>query len=533
VLDLEKPMSPSESALAQFASIGRSWLLIGLVSAGLSACSAPKDDGGTKKEPPPSSVVTYDFVAPSVSSIAPSQVALGDTVTVFGMNFIDTAHGTLSAYLDGSFQDANGNTSRYAGNLPVPLNYVNPGQATFTFGPNVFFSPDGETLGTFHGNFQVISTLTVPAVHNVPGDTLDSAAVDEELVAGPSIYINQLRSVDGNCELVTTGTTSSSNLALGLETLGMTGTDQQPIQYTITINTPNLNLAFAQNKTFDSWPLTTTPSEMIPATANTGYTITVPATVDGQNDNSIILDPQHYQTVVSVNPPVNVNQQQTNQVVLAQLAAGTLDPTMNSTMLNIAITATDGNGNTLARAVNFPAYQALALQQWNGIETTTQIFPPEETDAGCQSGSAIGQRTYQYTDGTSQTLERSINLQSMTTITAGINVNAWILQASLSSMETFGVSVNQSVSSSTNSSYTATENIVGSNVGISYRQPVQTARAAPAVQYGTCGDTTQIGNMVLTNWHFNFDINQGPSCPPPPSSGMPAACAPGTCPQAQ
>ncbi len=532
MLDLEKPMSPSKSALAQFASIGRSMLLIGLVSAGLSACSAPKDEG-TKKEPPPSSVVTYDFVAPSVTSIAPSQVALGDTVTVFGTNFIDPAHGTLSAYLEGSFQDANGNTSRYANPLPTTLTYVNAGQATFQFGPNVFFSPDGQTLGTFHGNFQVSSTLTVPAAHAQPGDVLRSAAIDEQLVAGPSIYVNQIRSVDGNCELVTTGTTSASNLAIGLETLGMNGTDSQPIQYTITMNTPNLNLAFAQNKTFDSWPLTTTPSEMIPATANTGYAITVPATVDGQNDNSIILDPQHYQTVVTVNPPVNINEQQTNQVVLAQLAAGTLDPTMNSTMLNIAITATDGNGNTLARAVNFPAYQAFALQQWNGIETTTQIFPPEETDAGCQSGSAIGQRTYQYTDGTSQTLERSINLQSMTTITAGINVNAWILQASLSSMETFGVSVNQGVTSSTNSSYTATENIIGSNVGVSYRQPVQTARAAPAVAYDTCGGATQVGNMVLTNWHFNFDINQGPSCPPPPSSGMPAACAAGTCPQAQ
>jgi hypothetical protein len=374
----------------------------------------------------------------------------------------------------------------------------------------------------------MVSTLTVPAVHNDIGDQAISQAIDSQLSVGPSILVNQLRSVDGDCELVTTGTTQGSNIALGLETLGMTTDGVNPVQFSVIVNTPNMNLAFAPNQSYAVWPPALMSSAMVPALTNTTYTISLPGT--GDQLNTAVLDPQHYQTVVNVTPAVNVNQEQNSQLLLAQFQAGALDPSMNSGMLNLVVSATGPDGTTLSRTVNFPMYQALELQTWNGIEKVDQIYPPEETDAGCQSGSAIGQRTYQYTDGTSQTLDRSVQLQQSASATASVDVNAWILRASASSQETFGVNVSQSVSSSMNTSFTATINLVGSQVGVSYRQPVQTERDAPAIQHDTCGGSTPVGTMVLTNWRFNFDINEGNSCPPPPSPGMPQPCD-GNCPQ--
>jgi hypothetical protein len=102
--------------------LARSFVLASLVSAVLSAGCSPKDTTTQKKQPPdPTQAITYDLVQPSLTSLAPSQVSLGDTVTIFGQNFIDPQHGTLSLQLSGTFTDAQGNGRPDARHLPRQL----------------------------------------------------------------------------------------------------------------------------------------------------------------------------------------------------------------------------------------------------------------------------------------------------------------------------------------------------------------------------------------------------------------------------
>src|SRR5688572_15732592 len=81
----------------------------------------PSQNGG---EP-----VTYELKRPVLNSIAPTEVALGDEVKVFGRDFIDDRHGNLLLHYVGSFKRLDGSEARAEGDFR--LIYVSPGQAKF------------------------------------------------------------------------------------------------------------------------------------------------------------------------------------------------------------------------------------------------------------------------------------------------------------------------------------------------------------------------------------------------------------------
>ncbi len=496
----------------------RSNFLSGLACVAMLAAGCAPVQGGDPQDPTmpqnPSDPVTYELKRPVLTNIAPTSVALGDVVSVFGKDFIDPDHGNLSLHLVGSFRDGDGNTSRYEGD--VPLTFVSPGKATFEFGPSIFFSPTGIDLGTFTGNFQAVSTLTSAAVHAEKGDMQISEVASFAMQAMPSLYVEQIRSVDSNCELITSGTTSGSNLAIGVRALGMAkGTQSAPIKFSFSFRAPNMKAAYVDNQPYQAWPPAIAPGAMIQA-QDGDYTISYDVT----NDNAALLDPLHYEQVVTVSPPVVVNQASTSTVKLARLAAGDLDDKTMSQTLTMVLQATAFDGTTLSRTVNFKNYQPLELQAWNGKEVDKQIYDPEMTDIGCVSGGLTGQQ-YSYSEGSSESRSRSIQMMWNNSSMVGLDANVWILRASASSTQTFGVDVNQSVTTETHKNFTSTINILPQYVGVSYRQAVRSERYAPAVVHTTCGVTQNVGTAVLTNWRWNFDINQGPACPPPPSNQMP------------
>jgi hypothetical protein len=488
----------------------------------LAAGCAPVQSGMDPMDPNdpnhPGDPVTYELKRPTLTNVAPTAVALGDIVSVFGKDFIDPDHGTLSMHLVGSFRkDDDQSTTRWEGD--VPLTYVSPGKATFEFGPGVFFSPSGMDLGAFTGNFQAVNTLTHLAINAEVGDTEISEVAQVTMNAMPSLYVEQIRSVDQNCDLITTGTTAGSNMAIGMRALGMPkGTVANPIKFSVTFKAPNMNVAFVNNQPYTAWPPSISPSAMIPA-QDGDYTISY----EVSNDNAMTLDPLHYETVVNVNPPVVVNQGSTNTVKLARFAAGTLDDKTNSSTLNLILQATTADGTqVLSRTFNFKNYQPLELQAWNGKEVDKQVYDPEMTDIGCVSGGLTGQQ-YSYSEGSSESRSRSISMNWNNMAQVGLDANVWILRASASSTTTFGVDVNQSVSTETHKNFTSTINVLPQYVGVSYRQAVRSERYAPAVIHTTCGVSQDVGTATLTNWRWNFDINQGPECPPPPSAQMPPA----------
>jgi hypothetical protein len=93
-----------------------------------------------------------------------------------------------------------------------------------------------------------------------------------------------------------------------------------------------------------------------------------------------------------------------------------------------------------------------------------------------------------------------------------VSVNLWIAQASIQSTQTFGYDVNESVSSESHTSVSGTINVLPGWVGASYRQAIRREISVPAVMHNRCGVAVQAGTLVMTDWYWHGDVNQGPSC---------------------
>jgi len=50
---------------------------------------------------------------------------------------------------------------------------------------------------------------------------------------------------------------------------------------------------------------------------------------------------------------------------------------------------------------------------------------------------------------------------------------------------------------------------------MSYRQVWEFERTVELTYHSVCGASGVIGEAVLTDWEWGFDVAQGPECPPP------------------
>ena len=500
--------------------------LIGALSGG---CQVAHDSGPGPAGPTTPTDTSYTASTPTFTTLSPTTASLGDSVTVFGKGFVDTAHGTLTLHLKGSFRDEAGNTTRVE-SLDLPMQYVSDGQAQFVFGPNVPFSPTGDTIGTFTGNFQVVSTLTAAADNGEVGDTFVSEARALAMTAGPSIYLDQIRSVQAgtNCQPVTTATAGSNDIALGTHLIGMAeATPDDPITYSFSFTSPGLQASYAQNKTYGFWPLDSSVPHYATDTGN--FTFSTEIT----SGTSILIDPTQKEQAVTVNPPVKISQVSNNltSVKLAKLSTGAYGGA-GASYFTVTIKAQRRSGAALTRTLNFPVYSQIEIGQFEGVETEKHIYPSQLTDTGCSSAGVLG-GSYTFTEGKSQQVNHTINmswnmnqavsfgLQAGVTVgfdlplVGGADVN---LSANSSDQwsQTFGVDVSQSVSSDTNSSVSLTiPQVLPGYVAASFIQLTTWERSVPVRYHSACGESGVIGTATLTSPKFNHGVNQGASCPPP------------------
>lgn len=524
-------------ALRRFALAG---CLLGssLLTAGCAPVSGVQ--AGPNGSDPGAAAATYELKRPSFTDLAPTNVALGDEVRVFGADFIDPEHGELSLYMMGTFTDAAGNQTRVDG-LTVPLTYLGPGQAKFEFGPEILFAPTGRELGSFSGNFQVISRLTGQALNAEAGDQEISDAHKLQMQAKPSI-IEQMRAVDGNCDPVTKATTAQSNLAIGVKAVGMTAaTDVAPIKFTYTFTSPGLTAAYVENKLYNAWPYTGSGAPTPAADTQTG---TFSFSFDVTSGTSAVVDPQHQEQVVTVSPPVTVSQAAANQTVvkLARLAAGKYDQPGN-TSFTLIVRAEHSNGTTISRTIVFPVWNQIELPKFNGTSVLKEIYSAEITDVGCVSG---GNRplNYQYSEGSSESKSRTVNMSWNTNysksfgLQEGVSVGANLGLGEFLSVntnvslnannswtwsQTFGVDVSETISTETHKNGSYTTDIIPTQFAVSYKQPTRYERKVPVIFHSACGASGPIGDAVLTDWKWNFSVNSGPTCEPPPATTLPPA----------
>jgi hypothetical protein len=506
----------------------------------LSICSLAACTSGPPAEPTEGGpAVRFELLQPSFADLAPNHVELGKTVQVFGKDFIDPEHGALSLHLEGVFKSDEGASSRWVGD--VPLTYVAPNQATFVFGPGVFFSPSGLETGSFEGNFQIVSTLATDAVNAERGDQRVSKAATSQIVALPSIYIEQMRAVGapgGECDLVTSSTTAAQNIALGLRVIGAPpATVADPITFTVTYDPSELTVAYAADQVYSRWPFwgpSTPAANAIVPTTRTSFSMKI------EDGSSLVIDPQHFEQKVTVDPPVVFNQQEATTVKLAGLASPML-PDTRPMVSTIYVRATRSDGVTVYKraielsvknAIDFGVAPLLHPTEWQApllvdFVTGSVPFGTDENyhqsmqDSRQQSVSMTWNIQNQQTLGFMLTDQLKVSLGLPALASADNSVS---LTASTSSAWTqaFGTDVSKSVTATIDQGSSVSQHVAPESFGAIYLQWLRLSADVDVTYHSACGRSGSIGRATLTSWKGGYLLEtSNKTNPAPPDHASP------------
>jgi hypothetical protein len=489
-------------------------LLIGSVFLAFGCSSADSPPGSDPNAPgaddPNAGGSDFDFEAPTLTSVTPTRVALGDVVTVRGTHFLGAKRGTLWIQFSGPYTLDSGETVRTDTPPGAQLIVDDATTAHFIFGPTIFFSPSGDQLGTFKGDVALTSQLIIDARNGKTGDKLASDSQSLTMAIQPSILVRTLHSVDGDCNALVSETTAGSNLALDVRAIGLgtaNGKDD-PIYFKFNISSPSITATF----TYDA---------VTPAVVQDTMQGMPGFSIAQQSGDSVAFNPKQAPVAVTADPPVQFGGMSAANVKLTRLIAGQKDDAGSMTG-QIIVSATRNDGRHATRAIPVTVWGPLEIVPWDGVERKVEIEAAASA-TGCNGGGILGNQ-YTYHEGTSEMKMRSVSfnwnhsfmfsvggsvgLMNLVGFQGSANFNAtW--------SNTFDINISESVSSSSESGSSGTVSVIPGYVVKVYRQATKLLRSTPLIVHTTCGDAIPAGTADATNWAFAFFPAQGPMCDPP------------------
>jgi len=464
--------------------------------AGLSACAM-----GTSDEEMETGFV---LVAPTLESIQPDQVVLGDDIKIFGENFIPKEHGVMGLHLEGLYLDSDGREHSFS--REVPLEVLNDAVAELRF-EELFFHPTGDRIGTWRG--------TATLVNRTTDDELWSDEHEETIRVGPSIRLDRLRSADaGTCDSVTSGTNSGHNIELGFQVIGLgEATPGSPWDVRISFVAPDVEVRYVAPNSFSTWPIDLTSAVVTPG--EPGYQRMETTMESG---DTVVLDPSTTARTLKINPPVTIGQEVHEEVVLGMLRAGDVEfGGMKAASFLIEVTTPSG---TLRRQADFEIWSEFEIGFWNGTERLAERYDPQAT-SGCTPGQKIG-RDLRYSEREAEKRGRKVEVLWATEVEQKLGAKHGIqtiwasatAEGKLSWTSKFGISVEEAVTSVNQSGQALSVFVLPGHYGMSYRQLERLERTVGVVYHNECGASGWVADAVLTNWNFGFDVAQDLGCPP-------------------
>ena len=436
------------------------------------------------------------LASPARAAVSPTQLALGDVIQVIGEDFVEPGEGTLEVLFAGDYLEEDGTSRRIQRSLPLRL--LEPGLATLDFGPTVIFSEHGDRIGTFRGTAQVANrTATAQRL---------SDPLDLELQVLPSILVTELRTRDVPCAEVTEGTVAGASIALGVRAIGLAAADGAPITFHVSFTSPEIRAELRQE-------------DGLVAAPDGAVTLTREVTAGDQ----LRLDPATEEASVEVDG-------MPDRVALHRLWAG--QPAGPGVMTpSFLVEASAPDGTRARRAIPWTIRMPALVEPFTGTPRLVQRTEPEPT-TGCIPGGEIG-RDLAYSEQSTLTRTRSITLRWSESVGASFELStplclptlvcfAPVISGAMPSVRygaewsaVFSVDASETVSSATQTSAMVSAHILPEQFGTCYRQVEQLERSVPIVTTSACGVSTVLGDAVLTDWTFGFDVATGPSCPPP------------------
>ena len=482
-------------------------VLVCTCSAFFVACAGGEMQTPAPTEPP------YELPTPELVAIAPTEMALGDTVSVIGKDLVDSQHGTVALHLVGDFASQSGQRASF--DQEVPLTFINRGQAKFEFGPNVIFSPTGDEIGTFTGKATLVNRRAAIDSGGDP-ESKTSGEIDTNLRVLPSVLVERLHSVDQNCQGTPKSTIAGTNLAIGASAIGIgQASDSRPLRFSFHIIAPQVVAQYVRNDWYSNWPIMPTavgtPTDGV-ATLSTSIT----------SGRAVFIDPTTREQVFQVNPPVSIAQSEYSEVKLYKLMTGAVMGPGPQTV-TFVIEVDDGSGAHVQRSVSVDVYNQGEILPYNGNTKLVERYSAQLVSA-CFAGGDLG-RDLTYTEGTAETRTRSMSYRwdTNTAASVGFQVSGGLPagiftvggNAQLTWSQTFGEDVSASVSTEHHMGENITAHILPRYFGVCYRQTERVERAVDLVFHNACGQSAVVGQAVLTDWNWGFDIATGPNCPPP------------------
>jgi hypothetical protein len=481
--------------------------LVALCFAALVGCA-----GAGMEDDPPVSDDGYVLLEPKLDSLAPTQIALGDTVKIFGSDFIDKQHGEMALLLDGAYLDSDGLEHPFTGEIQVDV--VNESVAEFQFN-ELFFHPSQDRIGTWRGTAMLVNRMPMPDDLS-QDEQAWSAETDASIQVLPSIKVERLRSADAdNCALVTSGTNAGHNVEFGFRALGLgEATPSNPWTVRLSFTSPEMHVRWVVPDAFNFWPVDpsfiddSVSKEAEPGTHRVEFQMT--------SGDNVVIDPTKTATTVEINPGITIGNKFYDEVILGMMRTGDVEIGGKKTS-NFIVEITTADGRTLRRLATFDVYSEIEIGMWDGSEKLVERYQPHST-SGCVPGGLIGGEL-SYSEGESLSRSRSVGVRW--DVSQGQSVGAqlgpfWLqANASMNWSSSFGVDVNESVSSETHKSQNLSIHLLPSFFGQSFRQVERLERTIDVKYHNECGVGGVVGQAVLTNWNFGFDIAQGEECPPP------------------
>jgi hypothetical protein len=463
-------------------------LFVCIALALVGACGG--NEGGTTPTPPPQK---RELPQPVLQMIAPTAVSAGDVVTVFGKGFADAEVGQTRLVFTGVFQSTAGNIEQV--NLEVTPVFKNQGMLEWTFGPNIPFSKNDET-GTFRG---VVQAMNI----GFDGARKDATPLSTQVQVRPSILIKQFRPISAGCAPGLTDTTEDTKMLIEVEAVGLkAGNGVAPLRFVYTFMKQHF-----QFEGYFGGKLGLDPEGLFPQTGP----VSIIDDVEGGNVSRLgsgvpSTTYVHQGTPGPSGLPTGID----NLFQLSHLRTAPLpNPQGNNYQAAISIMAIDSTGQTIKRTIPLTVWAPIEVDYEGGV-TEVESFDPVPV-TGCLPGGDIG-RDVTYSEMTAETRSRSFKVKSE--VGGAVDIKVARLNAS------FGVEVEGQVTSASSKDLKISGFILPNQFAVFYRQTIQIERSAKLRAHGACGNTTSLGDVVVTDWIWAPDLAKGSSCPPLPPSNL-------------
>lgn len=469
-------------ALLTFAPL----LTLGLM---LGACG---DDGGTGTTPPPPPPPKWENKTPALYVASPSELAVGDEVTIIGKDFIEGIHGRPIVHFTGTFFDESG--AQHAVDYQAEAELLNTTKLRWRMFPNVVFHPNGDQLGRFVGQVVVIN-------EGNDGSRKASSGLPIAIDIKPSIIPRMVRPSSVGCgRAVVTDTLEDQPMAFTMEVIGLrAGTTDAPLTFHWTFLAEHWNVSFTYGVTDPGSIIPETGALLLTDEVKSGRTSVV---TDGGDRNMLL----------------KIGEDLIGTARLKILRTKKLPEEGNNMPINVNVAVVDATGKTARLSLRMTIHK-MADMHYDNVQRIAERFPAVQV-TDCIPGGDIG-RDVSYHESNSESRSRAMgfNYNAQVGMQMGLPSNPFALGVNFSAG--FGVNVNETISTDKSTSLNLSGHLLPGMYGAFYRQTTRVERVARLVGWTACGESVDLGEAILTDWIFTPDLASGPSCVPP--SNLPPA----------